>query len=296
MVGYSAPEAAYEEYLEPGFQATADGESVDLSNSFGESAAQRAAVEDGQSASIIQVANAGEMEKLVEAGVVSKRWTQQQFRGIAQRSVIVIMVRKGNPRGIKSFDDLLNGSVEVLIPNPLTADAGPWSVMAIYGSLLRGGKSKAEALTETERMLEKAVAQPASGQAALDAFLHGQGDALVTYESEAIATQKAGKDIEYVLPYSTILVESPIAATKGAPAAAQEFLDYMWTTAGQELWTNASFRPVKVYVLDPIQFPREDLFKISGLGGWDKVDREFFDPQTGAIAKFERGLEGSSGG
>lgn len=291
VVAHSTPGAAYEEFLEPAFQAVGRGAGVGFSNSFGEWETQSKALKGGQPASIVQVPTASDMEALVESGLVSKAWRQQRFRGIAQRSVIVIMTREGNPLNIKSFDDLFEQDVEVILPNPFSSDAGRWNIMAVYGSQLRGGKSKAEALARIASLLEKAPEQPATDRTALTAFLQGKGDALVGYESEAIAAQKVGKGLEYVIPRSTIMVESPIAATEDAPPEARAFLDFMWSTAGQETWTMAGFRPVKVYVLSVVQFPTpEDLFKIDALGGWDQVEREFFDPQTGVIAKFERQL------
>ena len=289
VVGYSTPEVVYEHYLEPGFHSVGAGRKVEFGNSFGQSGAQRRAIEAGAPTTVVQTSDAGEMEALVKAGIVAPDWDEKPFGGMIQRSVIVIAVPKGNPSGLRSFADLFKEPLRVAMPDPLSADAGRWGTMAVYGSLLHEGKSEDQALAGTERLLKKSATPAATGAEALEALVDGRADAAVVYESEAITAQKEGKGIEYVLPGSTIYVESPIAVTKGAPKAAREFLHYMWTTAGQELWIKKGYRPVKVYVLNPIQFPKPDnLFKISGLGGWAKVDREFFDPRTGSIAKFER--------
>ncbi len=296
VVGYSTPEAAYEEYLEPDFQGIKQGHGVEFGNSFGQSQEQRRAVEGGQPASIVQLANGSEMEELVRAGVVAKGWDQKPFHGIAQRSLIVIMVRKGNPLDIRSFADLQKKSVRVIVPDPISSDAGTWGVVGIYGSELREGRSKVQALAATERLLEKAK-QPANGKEAMEAFRQGHGDALVSYENEAIEAEREDKGLHYILPHSTVYVESPIAVTKGAPKAARQFLHYMWSTAGQELWTENELRAATTYVLNPTQFPLPDnLFKVAGLGGWAKIDRELFDPKMGAIAEFERELGVARGG
>ena len=290
VVGYSTPEATYEEYLEPNFQRIKQGQGVEFENSFGQSQEQRRAVEEGQPASIVQLANAGEMEDLVKAGVVSGDWDEKPHQGIAQRSLIVIVVRKGNPLDIRSFADLQKKSVRVIVPNPISSDAGTWGVVGIYGSELREGRSKGAALAATERLLKKAE-QPTDGEKAMEAFKQGDANALVSYESEAIDAEKEDKGVQYILPHSTVYVESPIAVTTGAPRAAREFLQYMGSTAGQELWTENEFRAPTTYVLTPTQFPQpDDLFKVEGLGGWAKLDRELFDPKTGAIARLEREL------
>ncbi len=297
VVGYSTPEAVYEEALEPGFEGTSEGADVSFSNSFGASGDQSRAVEAGQPASVVHFAQAGDMTRLVEAGLVSKDWDKQQYDGIAQDSVVVIMTRKGNPEGIESFDDLLSKDVEVITPNPFSSGSARWNIMALYGSELHAGKSEAEALDSVKALLEKTVVQPGSARDALAAFTQGEGDVLLGYENEAIKAQTEGEDIDYTIPPSTILIQTPIAVTKDAPAAAQSFLDYIWSDAGQELWAENGYRPVNPKLVDPKQFPTpKDLFTIDEFGGWDKVNDEFFDDETGKVADIEKELGVSTSG
>jgi sulfate/thiosulfate transport system substrate-binding protein len=297
VVGYSTPEAVYEEALEPGFEGTPEGADVSFSNSFGASGDQSRAVEAGQPASVVHFAQAGDMSRLVEAGLVSKDWDKQKYDGIAQDSVVVIMTRKGNPEGIESFDDLLSKDVEVITPNPFSSGSARWNIMALYGSELHAGKSEAEALDSVKALLEKTVVQPGSARDALAAFTQGEGDVLLGYENEAIKAQTEGEDIDYTIPPSTILIETPIAVTKDAPAAAQSFLDYIWSDAGQELWAENGYRPVNPKLVDPKQFPTpKDLFTIDEFGGWDKVNDEFFDDESGKVADIEKELGVSTSG
>jgi sulfate transport system substrate-binding protein len=142
------------------------------------------------------------------------------------------------------------------------------------------------------------VAQPGSGRDALAAFTQGEGDVLLSYENEAIKAEEEGEDVEYVVPSSTILIETPIAVTVSASEpAAEDFLEFLWSDEGQEIWAGNGYRPVDPKLVDPEQFPTpKDLFKISQLGGWGKVNDEFFDDETGSVAKIESELGVSTSG
>jgi sulfate/thiosulfate-binding protein len=299
VVGYSTPEAVYQEALEPGFEKTPQGAGVSFSNSFGASGDQSRAVVAGQPASVVHFAQAGDMERLVEeGGLVDKSWDKQPYGGIAQDSVVVITVRKGNPEGVTSFDDLLNKDVEIVTPNPFSSGAARWNIMAVYGSEINAGKSPQQALDAVKTVLEKTAVQPGSARDALAAFTQGEGDVLLGYENEAIKAEKEGEDVEYVIPPSTILIETPIAVTKEAPEpVAEDFLKYIWSDAGQEIWAENGYRPVNPKLVDPKQFPTpEDLFKISQFGGWSKVNEDFFDDENGSVAKIEGELGVSTSG
>jgi sulfate/thiosulfate transport system substrate-binding protein len=297
VVGYSTPESVYEEALEPGFEGTSAGADVSFSNSFGASGDQSRAVEAGQPASVVHFAQGGDMIRLVESGQVAPDWDKNKYKGIAQDSVVVMTVRKGNPEGLESLDDLLTKDVEIVTPNPFSSGAARWNIMAIYGSQLHEGKSPQQALDAVKDVLEKTVVQPGSARDALAAFTQGEGDVLLGYENEAIKAQDEGEDVDYVIPPSTILIETPIAVTKDAPGAAQKFLDYIWSDAGQELWEENGYRPVNKSLVDPKQFPTpEDLFTIAEFGGWEKVNDEFFDDETGSVAEIEKELGVSTSG
>ncbi|HEY0390880.1 MAG TPA: sulfate ABC transporter substrate-binding protein [Solirubrobacterales bacterium] len=299
VVGYSTPESVYQESLEPAFEKTSAGSGVSFSNSFGASGDQSRAVVAGQPASVVHFSQAGDMERLVEEGeLVSKDWEKQPHGGIATDSVVVLVVRKGNPKGIQSFDDLQSQDVGIVTPNPFSSGSARWNIMAVYGTAINEGKSPAQALEAVKTVLEKTEAQPGSGRDALAAFTQGEGDVLLSYENEAIKAEKEGEDVEYVVPDSTLLIETPIAVTESAPEpAAEEFLKFLWSDEGQEIWAENGYRPVNPKLVDAKQFPTpKELFKISQFGGWGKVNDEFFDDETGSVAKIEGELGVSTSG
>lgn len=301
VVGYSTPESVYAETLEPAFAKTPQGKGVSFSNSFGASGDQSRAVAAGQPASIVHFSTGSDMERLVEEGeIVSKDWTKQPFGGIATDSVVVILVEKGNPLGIKSFKDLEeNDEAEVITPNPFSSGSARWNIMAVYGSAIEEGASEAEALDAVKNVLEKTTAQPGSGRDAFSAFSQGEGNVLLTYENEAIKAENEGEETEYVIPPYTIQIETPIAVTKEAPEPqAEDFLKWMWSDEGQELWAENGYRPANPKLVDPKEFPAPEkgMFKIAKFGGWAKAKDQFFDEEEGSVAKIEQELGVSTSG
>ena len=292
VVGYSTPEEVYTDAIEPAFQDSPKGGGVDFSNSFGASGDQRRAVEAGQPASIVHFAQGGDMIALEEAGKVDPSWDENKYKGIAQESVVVIATRGGNPEGIKSFDDLLTKDVDIITPNPLSSGGARWNIMAVYGSQLHKTGSEQKALDAVRTVLEKTVVQPGSARDALAAFTQGEGDVLLAYENEAIKAQDEGEDVDYVIPPSTIRIQTPIAVTKDAPEpAAQDFVDFIWSDEGQQIWSDNGYRPVNQKLLDTKKFPvPKDLFNIDEFGGWETVTDEFFDEATGKVAEINKDL------
>ena len=301
VVGYSTPESVYTETLQPAFEKTPQGKGVSFSDSFGASGDQSRAVAAGQPASVVHFSTGSDMERLVEEGeIVSKDWTKQPYGGIATDSVVVILVEKGNPLDIHSFKDLEeNDEAEVITPNPFSSGSARWNIMAVYGSAIEEGADEAEALEAVKTVLEKTTAQPGSGRDAFSAFSQGEGNVLLTYENEAIKAEKEGEDVEYVIPPYTLQIETPIAVTQEAPEpAAEDFLKFLWSNQGQELWAENGYRPVNPKLVDPKQFPQPEkaLFKIAKFGGWGKVNEAFFDEETGSVAKIENELGVSTSG
>ena len=301
VVGYSTPESVYTETLQPAFEKTPQGEGVSFSDSFGASGDQSRAVAAGQPASVVHFSTGSDMERLVEEGeLVAKNWDQNKYKGIGTKSVVVILVEKGNPLGIKSFKDLEESEeAEVITPNPFSSGSARWNIMAIYGSAIEEGASEDEALEAVKKVLEKTTAQPGSGRDAFSAFSQGEGNVLLTYENEAIKAEAEGEDIEYVIPPYSLEIETPIAVTKEAPEpAAEDFLKWMWSDEGQEIWAENGYRPVNKKLVDPKQFPEPEkgLFQISKFGGWAKVKDEFFDEEEGSVAKIEEELGVSTSG
>jgi len=296
LVAYSTPQTAYEEHLEPAFKETPEGEGVEFTNSFGASGDQSRAVEAGQEASYVNFALETDITRLVESGQVAETWRNNKYKGIVTNSVVSLVVRPGNPEGIETFQDLVDKDVEVVTPNPFTSGGARWNIMAIYGAAIESGKSEKEALADVKAVLSKAVVQPESARVALQTFTGGAGDVLLSYENEAIAAQVAGEDVEYVVPEATILIEQPAAVTVGASKAATDYLDFLWSDAGQTIWAEQGYRPVNKALLDEQTFPiPPNLFTIDDFGGWDVVADEFFDEETGSVAKIQEELGVATG-
>ncbi len=233
------------------------------------------------------------MTRLVKDGIVAKNWDANPEKGISSDSVVVMVVRKGNPKHIAGWDDLIKPGVDVITPNPSTSGSARWNVLAGYGAQLEEGKTPAQALAYLKTLLTKNVSvQDSSAAAALQTFTGGKGDVLLDYESDALAAQKAGDSIQLVYPKQTLLIETPIAITTKSKHAqqAQAFLSYQWSTAGQTIWAQQGYRPVDKTVASKFasKFPTPpQLFTIDYLGGWSKVKDEFFAPSTGSITKIE---------
>jgi sulfate/thiosulfate transport system substrate-binding protein len=291
LVAYSTPQGVFEKLI-PAFQATPEGNGVGFSQSYGASGAQTRAVLAGQHADVVNLSLEPDVEKLVKAGLVSSSWNKNATHGFVTDSVVVIIVRKGNPKHITGWSDLVKPGVQVLTPNPFTSGGARWNVMAAYGAQLKEGKTAAQAQAYLTQLFHNVVSQDSSARNALQTFAAGRGDALLDYEDEAIADQKKGEAIEYVIPADTILIENPIAAvgSGGGSKAAQSFVSYLLSPAAQTIWASKGYRPV-IPGLATGRFPTPPgLFKIDALGGWKSVVKKFFDPEAGIVTKIEQSL------
>jgi sulfate/thiosulfate transport system substrate-binding protein len=293
LVAYSTPKKAYEA-LTSAFAATTPGKGIGFGESFGASGSQSRAVDSGQPADVVAFSTTPDMTRLVKDGLVSKDWNANHERGFSSDSVVVFVVRKGNPRHITSWNDLVKPGVQVITPNPSTSGSARWNILAAYGAQLKQGKTPAQALALVRTMITKNVSvEDSSASAALQTFTSGKGDVLLDYESDAIAAEKAGDAIQYLIPKQTILIQTPIAVTAKSSHATQAkaFLAYQWSAAGQTIWAQQGYRPVLASVAKQFtkQFPvPSQLFTIAYLGGWTQVKKQFFDPASGSITKIEQ--------
>ena len=292
LVAYSTPKEAYGELI-PAFNKTPDGKGVKFTQSYGASGDQARAVESGLPADFVALSLAPDVDKLVEPGIVAKDWADNDTEGFVTNSVVVFAVRKGNPKNIKTWDDLIKKDVEVITPNPFTSGGAKWNLMAAYGAQIEQGKSEEEALAYLKELLQHVPVQDKSARESLATFSGGKGDVLISYENEAITAQKAGVELDYVIPDQTILIQNPAAVTEKAksPEKAKAFLDYLKTDDAQKIYASKGYRSINPALVDSNTYPKpKDLFKIDKFGGWDKVNAEFFDPDTGSVAKIEQDL------
>jgi sulfate transport system substrate-binding protein len=295
LVAYSTPQTTYAKLI-PAFQATTDGSGVSFGQSFGPSGSQAKAVIAGQPADVVEFSRSSDMDSLVAANLVPANWSANAYKGMITDSVATLIVRKGNPLGIHTWDDLIKPGVEVVTPNPLTSGSACWNLMAAYGAQIEEGKTPNQALAFVKQLLQHTVAQPASGSDATAAFVGGTGNVLIGYENEAIKAQQAGESVDYVTPADTILIENPIAATTGAPTAATNFVKYLYSVPAQQIFASQGYRPVVQAAFDKAQFPiPSGLFTIQKFGGWAAVNEEFFGT-NGSITQIENSLATSASG
>jgi sulfate/thiosulfate transport system substrate-binding protein len=206
--------------------------------------------------------------------------------------VVVIVVKKGNPKGIKDWDDLLQPGLQIVTPSPLSSGSAKWNLLAPYAAKSNGGADPAAGLDYLSKLLTKdhIKSNPSSGQEATDQFLNGSGDVLLSYENEAINNKRLGKDIEWIIPPQTFKIENPVAvvSTSTHQDQANALKNYLFTPDAQKLWAQAGFRPVDPAVAKDFaaDFPTPaKLWTIADLGGWKTADPALFDKTNGTIAK-----------
>jgi sulfate/thiosulfate transport system substrate-binding protein len=287
LVAYSTPEEAYKELI-PAFNKTSEGEGVGFDQSYASSGEQSRAVEGGLPADVVEFSLEPDITRLVDAGLVDKDWNQNEHDGFVTDSVVVFMVRKGNPKNIQTWDDLIQDDVEVLEPNPFTSGGAKWNIMAAYGAQLEQGKSPDQAREYVAQLFEHVPVLDKSARESLQTFSSGKGDVLLGYENEAILAQQEGEELDYIVPDQTILIENPIAVVNETkePETAKAFVDFLYTPEAQEIFVGKGYRPVVEGVPGADDFPTPPaLFEIDKFGGWDKVNDEFFDPEQGTIAE-----------
>ena len=294
LVAYSTPKEAYGQLI-TAFQQTKAGSGISFSQSYAASGEQSRAVAAGLDADIVAFSLEPDITSLVQKKIVPKTWNKDKYKGMVTRSVVVFVVRDGNPKKLKTWNDLLNPGVEVITPNPFTSGGARWNVMAAYGGALRSGKTPKQAVDYLGKLWKHVVAQPTSAREGLQTFLAGRGDVFLAYENEARFAQQKGQSLQFVIPKPTMLIENPIAVTSTSKhkAEATAFLKYLRTAAAQKIFAQNGYRPVVTAAARGFNFPtRPQLFTIKYVGGWAKVEKQFFDPNSGVMAK----IQGSSGG
>src|SRR2546421_7111298 len=290
LVAYSTPNVAYGQII-PAFQKTAAGKGVNFAQSYGASGDQAQAVLNGLHADVVAFSLEPDMTRLVDGHLVAKSWKNNATKGIVTRSVVVFVLRNGNPKHIRDWSDLVKPGVQVVTPNPFTSGGARWNVMAAYGAMRREGKTDKQAIAYLNKLFHHVVSQDKSAREALQTFLSGRGDVMLAYENEAILAQRKGQPVYYLIPKATIRIENPVAVTKSASPAARAFVAFLHSPRGQTIFGQNGYRPVMKSVVKKFNYPvRPWLFTIQKLGGWSKVEKRFFDPKSGVMAKIEAGL------
>src|SRR6266542_1785039 len=180
LVADSSPKKAYAALI-PAFQKTDAGKGVTFSQSYGASGDQSRAVAAGLPSDVVELSLAPDMTKLADAGLVAKDWNSDQYKGMVTDSVVAIAVRRGNPKNIHTWADLLKPGVEVITPNPFSSGGARWNVMGAYGAQIEQGRSQAEARAYLLQLFKNVPVQDKSAREALQTFVGGKGDAMLAY-------------------------------------------------------------------------------------------------------------------
>lgn len=289
LYAYSVAKSAYDSVI-PAFNKTDAGKGVQFQASYGASGDQSRKVKDGAEADVVSFSVEPDITRLVDSGQIDPSWNADADKGVPFGSVVVIAVRKGNPKGIKDWDDLLKPGISVVTPNPFSSGSAKWNLLAPYAVKSDGGKNPQAGLDYLTQLLTHVHVQPASGRDATQTFLQGTGDVLISYENEAITSERNGDPIEHFVPDSTFRIDNPVAVLKNAKNAKQAvaFKDFLYTKDGQAAFATAGFRPVDPGVAAQYakDFPApQKLYTIDDLGGWKKVDKDLFTPNTGSVAQ-----------
>ncbi|MDX6539259.1 MAG: sulfate/thiosulfate transport system substrate-binding protein [Gaiellales bacterium] len=295
LVAYSTPAGAFGKII-PAFQATAAGKDVTFKQSYGASGSQAAAVHNGLPADVVNLSLAPDVSVLSQAGLVGTNWNKDKYGGMVTDSIVVFVVRKGNPKNIKSWADLTKPGLQVINANPFTSGGARWNVMAAWGAQIKAHKTEKQANAYLTALYKNITVQDSSARASMNTFIGGKGDVLLAYENEAIQAQQAGADIQFVRPSATLLIENPIAVLKNTqhPTEANAFVDFTRSPAAQNIWATYGYRPIDKTVFKKwsktFPVPRQ-LFTIRDIvkGGWPVVQPKFFDPNSGLLKQIQGG-------
>jgi len=293
LVGFAVIQSVYED-LAAAFAETDEGAGVSLQGSFGASGAQSRAVIAGQDADLVALSLTPDVTNIVDAGLIDPTWADDDAKGIVSNSVVVLVVREGNPKDIRDWDDLVRPGVGIVTPDPGTSGAAKWNLLGAYSQALGDDDDTAAAEEYVGKFISNVVSWNDSGRTATDAFVKGTGDVLISYENEAIAARAAGVELEYIVPSTTFLIENPAAVTTDADPAAVAFLDFVRSDAGQQILIAHGFRSVSGVeptvdvegANDPSNpFPDVTAITVEDLGGWSTVNKELFDKENGLVTK-----------
>ena len=295
IVGYAVPEAANKAIAEA-WSETEEGAGVRFKTSYGASGDQSRAVVDGLPADYVHFSVTSDVTRLVDAGLVDEAWDDGPNKGVVSSSVVVFGVREGNPKNIRTWDDLIQPGIEIVTPNPSSSGAARWNTLAAWGQAIAAGGTEEDASAYLDAFFANVVALPGSGRDATQAFLSGTGDVFMSYENEVILARQNGETFEYIVPETTLLIENPGAVLIDAHPKAQEWLDFVLSAAGQEQFATKGFRPIIDGVdvgevegaIDPANpFPTvTNLLTVNGdFESWSALSEKFFDETDGIVTK-----------
>jgi sulfate/thiosulfate transport system substrate-binding protein len=268
------------------------GQKVKVKQSHGGAGKQARAVIDGLEADVVTLALSYDIDQMAaKAQLIPASWQRRlEHNSSPYTSTIVFLVKNGNPKQIKDWDDLVRPGIQVITPNPKTSGGARWNYLAAWGyALKKPGGTEASARTLVEKLYKNVPVLDSGARGATTTFVErGIGDVLLAWENEAIlAVKEIGKDkFELVIPSLSILAEPPVtvvdkyADKHGTRSVAEAYLEYLYSPEGQEISAKHYYRPRNVEILKKYeaQFPKLKLFTIDELfGGWAKAQKRHFD-------------------
>jgi sulfate/thiosulfate-binding protein len=290
---YTTPREAFAEII-PLFQAEwkeKTGQEVLFEESYLGSGAQSRAVVEGFEADIVAFSLEADVNRIVDAGLITHDWKGKPYNGMMSTSVVAFAVRPGNPKGITDWADLNQAGLEILTPNPKTSGGAMWNVMALYGAAKRGFIEGVAANDDVAAQaflldtLRHVTVMDKGARESITNFEQGIGDVAITYENEVLVGQQGGEDYELVLPRSSILIENPVAVVDayadkhGVREVAEAFVDFLFRQEAQQIFADHGLRSPDpaVAAAHAAQYPPlEDLFTIEYFGGWASVTSAYF--------------------
>ena len=266
------------------------GETVTIHQSHGGSGKQARAVVDGLEADVVTLALSGDVNALYERGQLIPRTWQDRLpnRSCPYTSTIVFLVRKGNPKNIRDWDDVVKPGVTVVTPNPKTSGGARWNYLAAWGYALRhNGNDETKAREFVTALYRNAPVLDTAARGATTTFVErGLGDVLLAWENEAfLAVEELGKgQFEIVVPSLSVLAEPPVtvvdavARRRGTSKVAQAYLEHLYTPEAQELIARSHYRPSLPAVAEKYaaKYPKLELLSIDEFGGWKEVQAKHF--------------------
>ncbi|RKP48774.1 sulfate ABC transporter substrate-binding protein [Cohnella endophytica] len=280
---YVAYNAAFAKYWEK-----KTGQKVTIKQSHGGSGAQARSVIDGLEADVVTLALEYDVTAIEQKGLIAKGWQKRLANNSAPyKSTIVFLVRKGNPKNIKDWDDLVKPGVSVITPNPKTSGGARWNYLAAWGYALKNNNnSQDKAKDFVKQLFQNVPVLDTGARGSTNTFVEkGIGDVLIAWENEAYLSKKEyGDKFEIVTPSLSILAEPTVAVvTKNVNKhdtrqVATAYLDYLYTEEGQRIAAQNYYRPINPKVAKEFEknFPKLNLISINDFGGWDKAQAEHF--------------------
>ncbi|MEG4086640.1 sulfate ABC transporter substrate-binding protein [Microcoleus sp. POL10_C6] len=292
LVSFAVTKAAHEAII-PKFVEQwqkEKGQTVTFNQSYGGSGSQTRAVIDGLEADIVHLALALDTAKIEKAGLIEPGWEKEvPNEGIVSKSVGAIVTREGNPKGIKTWEDLSKDGVKVITADPKTSGVARWNFLALWGSVVKTGGDETKALDFTSKVYKNVPILTKDAREATDVFFkQGQGDALINYENEILLAGEKGEKPTYTIPEVNVSIDNPIAIVDknvdkhGTREVAEAFVKFLYTPEAQREFAKVGFRPVDATVAAEPEFvkkyaPIKTLFTAQDLGGWGDIQKKFFD-------------------